>query len=65
MNPTELEQRRLENETIVDEFEKDLKALLARYPGVLLHHDGHENVRILFCRRSPFVSRVFSVRENS
>jgi len=62
---SELERRRLDNEAVVDAFEKDLKDLLSKYPGIIIHCDGQENVRILFCRRPPFVSRVLDFKEYS
>ena len=65
METNDLEQRQTENEAVVDAFEKELKALLSKYPGIIIHCDGQENVRILFCRRPPFVSRVLDFKEYS
>ena len=63
MDTNDLEQRQTENEAVVDAFEKDLKDLLSKYPGIIIHCDVQENVRILFCRRPPFVSRVLDFKE--
>ena len=40
METNDLEQRQTENEAVVDAFEKELKALLSKYPGIIIHCDG-------------------------
>ena len=52
----EIEREKQKRELILDNLERDLKQLLERYPGVVIHPNPN-GIQLLYCRDTPFVTR--------